>query len=1325
MRLLQIDENSEFSLTDDLINNIPPYAILSHTWGEDHEEVSFIDLTRGPRRTKAGYKKLRFCAKQAARDSLQYFWVDTCCINKENNTELSEAITSMYRWYSRAAKCYVYLSDVSIVDDNLVSPSLQPWESAFRNSRWFTRGWTLQELLAPPLVEFFCSKGTRLGDKRSLEQQIHEITRIPAKMRQTKRGEDKAYSLLGLFDVSMPLIYGEGDEKAFRRLQKEIRGRTASSLDRLPYAIEAPFNSFTRQHEPACLDNTRVDLLNDIYVWADGRDERCIFWLNGMAGTGKSTIARTVARRYYEQQRFAASFFFSKGGGDIGHARLLITSIAMQITQNIPASRRYICEAIAERNDIVTQSLRDQWQQLVLRPLSKLGEKGNQSAYVLVIDALDECDNENNIRIIIHLLAEARSLKTTRLRIFLTSRPEIPIRNGFCQMADVEHRDFLLHDISPSIVDHDLSIFFEYNLKLIGQEQSLDACWPGEEIIKRLIQTARGLFIWAATACRFIHEGKRFAARRLDTILSGINSASIAPEKHLDEIYTTVLQQSIIVEFTKEEKEETLNELHSVIDIPKDRFQPLRLHHPSFRDYLLSKSRCQDPNFWVNEKQAHQVLAENCLRLMSTSLKQDICGLNAPGKLVAEVARSRIDRHLPPEVQYSCLYWMEHIQKSSAQLCDNDQVHHFLQKHLLHWLEALGWIGKISEGIYAIIALESFVASDNCPNLSNFIYDAKRFVLSNRSSIEQAPIQTYCSALIFAPTTSMVRKQFADCIPKWIKTLPRVEESWNIILQTLEGHSGSVGTIAFSPDGKILASGSSDETVQLWDARSGAALQKLSHLGSVSAVAFSPNGRTLASGSKDTTIKLWDPASGVVLQTLEGHLESVLTVAFLPPDGETLVSGSRDGTVKLWDAGSGVLLQTLSYPDRVSAMAFSLDGKMLAFGLEEHNRVQLWDIRSGTTLTLSHSWRVSVIAFSPDSKTLASVSLDGIKLWDVRSGVALQMLESYSEDGLTIAFSPDGKTLASGWEDRTIELWDTESGVKLQTLQGYSNAVSALAFSPDGKILALGSWDKTVKLWDAKFNAALQTLEGHSEEVNAIAFSPDGKMLASGSTDCAIKLWDTNSGAVLQTLGGPESAVLAVAFSPDGKTLASGLGGHTEFKLWDIKSGAELQTLKGHSSIVSAVTFSPDSKILASGSWDTTVKLWDAKLGVTLQTLEGHLEQINAIAFSSDGKTLALGSEDGIIELWDATSGAVLQTFDIDYTASFISFNSTSLLTDRALLPSQILSSVFAKDEWLSLCTDRILWLPTDRRATCVTVFGNVVGLGHKFGRVTFMAFDV
>ena len=185
MRLLEFKNNSEFSLTEDLIDNIPPYAILSHMWGADTEEVNFKDLIGGTGESKSGYRKIRFCGEQASRDELQYFWVDTCCIDKSNSTELSEAINSMFCWYRGAAKCYVYLPDVSThTPDESDYSSGFTWESAFRKSRWFTRGWTLQELIAPASVEFFSREGIRLGDKKPLEQQLHKITGIPIKVLQ-------------------------------------------------------------------------------------------------------------------------------------------------------------------------------------------------------------------------------------------------------------------------------------------------------------------------------------------------------------------------------------------------------------------------------------------------------------------------------------------------------------------------------------------------------------------------------------------------------------------------------------------------------------------------------------------------------------------------------------------------------------------------------------------------------------------------------------------------------------------------------------------------------------------------------------------------------------------------------------------------------------------------------------------------------------------------------------------------------------------------------------------------------------------------------------
>jgi hypothetical protein len=244
MRLLRIDtDGGGFSLEEHIGKHVPRYAILSHTWGADHEEVSFKDLTKGTGKSKEGYRKLAFCGKQAAGDGLQYFWVDTCCINKSSSAELSEAINSMFRWYQYAERCYVYLSDVSISSTPEEGcDSSQIWEHAFKKSRWFTRGWTLQELIAPASVEFFSKEGHRFGDKTSLRQTLYETTGITIKAlcgtplshfsvkermswaakRVTKRDEDKAYCLLGIFNIHLPLIYGEGYQKALDRVWKAI-----------------------------------------------------------------------------------------------------------------------------------------------------------------------------------------------------------------------------------------------------------------------------------------------------------------------------------------------------------------------------------------------------------------------------------------------------------------------------------------------------------------------------------------------------------------------------------------------------------------------------------------------------------------------------------------------------------------------------------------------------------------------------------------------------------------------------------------------------------------------------------------------------------------------------------------------------------------------------------------------------------------------------------------------------------------------------------------------------------------------------------------------
>jgi DNA-binding CsgD family transcriptional regulator len=465
-----------------------------------------------------------------------------------------------------------------------------------------------------------------------------------------------------------------------------------------------------------------------------------------LAGTGKSTIARTIAQRYYKEGRLGASFFFSRGGGDVSHAGKFFTSIAVQLANSVPSLQHYICDAISGRKDIASQSFRDQWSQLILCPLSKLGSGSSPSSYVLVIDALDECDRDEHIRMILLLLTEARTLKTARLRVLLTSRPEIPIRHGFSQIPDAQHQDFVLHNVLPTIVNHDISLFLEYNMGTIRQKWSLRANWPGEVVLIKLVHKSSGLFIWAATACRFINEGEEFAENRLVEILEGTGFEG-TPEQHLDQIYLTVLQSSIPHTFRPSEKvqlharqrrvlgsiaillsplpaaslakllsisgrqvTQTLERLQAILQVPKDVTGFLRLHHPSFRDFLLSKDRCED--FWVDEKEAHQILAASCIQLMSQTLKKDICEMHTPGSQTSQtsqVENSWIEKCLPPEVQYACLYWVQHLQRGGSHVRDSEEAHRFLQAHLLHWLEALGWMGKASEGIQAILCLEAYV----------------------------------------------------------------------------------------------------------------------------------------------------------------------------------------------------------------------------------------------------------------------------------------------------------------------------------------------------------------------------------------------------------------------------------------------------------------------------------------------------------------------------------------------------------------------------------------------------------------------------------------
>jgi len=494
------------------------------------------------------------------------------------------------------------------------------------------------------------------------------------------------------------------------------------------------------------------------------------------------------------------------------------------------------------------------------------------------------------------------------------------------------------------------------------------------------------------------------------------------------------------------------------------------------------------------------------------------------------------------------------------------------------------------------------------------------------------------------------------------------------LLQYLTGHTDPVYSVAFSPDGKTLASGSYDEII-LWDVETRQPIgQPLTgHISFAHSVAFSPDGKTLASGScgkrdeftyvVECELILWDVETRQPIgQPLTGHTDSI-SVAF-SPDGK-IIASLGSGTIILWDVETRQPIgQPLSgYTD----VAFSPDGKILASGSEDYT-ITLWDVETGQPFgqpLTGHTDSIHSVAFSPDGKTLASGSADStIIVWDVETGQPIgQPLTGHTDSIHSVAFSPDGKTLASGSEDNTIILWDvfnalygivdSRQQIIRQSFIGHTSSVNSVAFSPDGKTLAsLGLWDPTIFLWNVETRQPLgQPFSGNASFISSIAFSPDGKTLASGS-DNTIILWDMET---RQPIGPsfmghanasyPSSSSLAtcysscyvhsVAFSPDGKTLASGNWDHTII-LWDVETRQPIGQPLTVSNNVLSIAFSKDGKILASSS-STEIILWDVETRRPLgPPLTGHASEISSVALSPDGKTLASGSYDKTIILWNA-----------------------------------------------------------------------------------------
>ena len=494
-------------------------------------------------------------------------------------------------------------------------------------------------------------------------------------------------------------------------------------------------------------------------------------------------------------------------------------------------------------------------------------------------------------------------------------------------------------------------------------------------------------------------------------------------------------------------------------------------------------------------------------------------------------------------------------------------------------------------------------------------------------------------------------------------------------IQTLSSHADTVTSVTYSPNGSLLASGSADSTVMLWNVQqaispAGHVVPVLSHwqtldghMGEVTSLTFASDGRRLASASYDGTVRVWDVTTGTKQLLIDCVPSEVFCVSF-SPDGTRLVTGGSDNAISVWEAQSRDLLKSLpgGHLDNVYAAVFTPNGKQIVSCGDDRN-IKVWDLATGQCVRSfpvhEDVDEVNALVLIADGKHVVSGGWDFIiKTWDLSTYQRVKTFKGH-EDGIkALAYSAGERRIVSGSADDSIKVWDPDTGAGWLTLHGHDGDVESVAVSPHGRWIASGSRDHTIKLWDTAMPPDVLTLDippldfdEYDEKIHAIDFSPDGRHIVSASGPYmgtmpqgnAVRIWDARSDAVPKVLRGHRDTVEAVTYSPQGDRIVSGSRDGT-VRVWDPETGEMLRTLEGHADRVTSVSCSPDGKQIASGSWDGMIKVWNAETGKCMKTLSGHASGVNALDYSRYGDRIVSGGKDNTVKVWNPTTGKLIRT---------------------------------------------------------------------------------
>ncbi|CUA76103.1 Kinesin-like protein KIF21B [Homo sapiens] [Rhizoctonia solani] len=1013
--------------------------------------------------------------------------------------------------------------------------------------------------------------------------------------------------------------------------------------------------------------------MSDLTDWARDSEGPSIFWMNGMAGTGKTTIACTFSQILEQDKRLAASFFCTRTTAGCRDVNRIIPTIAYQLARYCTPFQSALCDVLGEEPDLGSKHVQKQFERLLRDPLLQSVDTIPDNL-VVIIDALDECESHTGVELILDLFFQ--HAPTFPLKIFVTSRPENEIYNRMTlhsHAREVIH----LHEIEKSLVQADIELYLLAELTNVS---------PSASEIAELVRRSGALFIYAATLVRYIKSDGRLANphNRLKSVLN-ITHEKTKQHEQIDALYTAILE-SVLNHDKLEAKEandiravlqtvlfaqepisiETIATLSGMDDPARvlSAIQPLRsvLHqseqtgvvstlHASFPDFMFSRER--SGLYFCDKIENSHALAERCFLEMQDQLRFNICELETsfiPDTAVNGIESQLKEKILPP-LAYACRYWGSHLVLASKSEGLLTMLDGFICHRLLFWMEVMNLRREMIMGYETLLKAKQWLnqPGSTSPETVILVEDARNFVTSFASSpVAQSTPHIYISSLPLCPQSSSVYQNY------WKRSRGLLELKGSLIERREAAalatwNLGSiVRSVAYLPDGTRVAAGCDDHTVRIMNAHDGTPLLDplQGHTGSVRSVAFSPDGKLVASGSEDHTVRVWNAYTGApTTDPLKGHEKCVASISF-SPNSMQIVSGSWDDTICIWDTYNGALLR----------------GPFA-----------------------KHDSGVYSVTFSPDGALIASASDDNtIRLWNTLDGTpATSPLEGHTDWVRSVAFTPDGNRLVSGSYDNTIRVWNTSDGsLATSPFQGHTTAVTSVAVSPDGTKVASGSWDDTVRAWNIDDGSLVSgPFIGHTKWIHSVAFSPDGTRVISGSHDQTIRVWNVRDGLLPLPVPFKDHIFGVQSVSvPDNNTRILTCSSNSSIWAWDITpegivpnlldqkrhtNPPEMQSsetysltfttdhcievrskadgslvagpLRGHTDKIILYTFSADSRYLVTGSLDRTICMWDLNKGELVGVpFRGHASRVMGVALSPDAfRVVSCSDYDVTIRIWN------------------------------------------------------------------------------------------